>query len=319
MSETILNVKDLSIKFDIGLNIKKFTAVNNVSFELKKGQVLGIVGESGSGKTQIALSILGLNDKNATISGNIIYNNTNLLKLTEEQINKYRWNHIAITLQNAMSAFNPYLKIRDQLIETLVLHKGMSKDDAEKKAIEFLDIVKIPDAKNRILLYPHEFSGGMLQRIMIAMALMCNPKILIADEITSGVDVTTQVQILKLLNELQQNLEMSLIFITHDIGVLSQIANEVLVMYCGHIMEYTTVKKLINMPMHPYTKGLINSIPRLDRNVDRLEFIEGETPNKNILSGCPFCSRCKFAQSKCFTQQPNLKKIDDDHFISCFL
>ncbi|MDR2402148.1 MAG: ABC transporter ATP-binding protein, partial [Cytophagales bacterium] len=208
MAETILKIKDLAIKFDIGLNIKKFPAVNNVNFELKKGNVLGIVGESGAGKSQFALSILGLNDKNATVSGEIIYNNSNLLKLTEKQLNKYRWNHIAIILQNAMSSFNPYLKIRDQLTEPLILHKGKSKEDAEKKAIEFLDLVEIPDAKNRIWFYPHEFSGGMLQRIMIAMALICNPKILIADEITSGVDATTQVQILKLLHEIQKDSEM---------------------------------------------------------------------------------------------------------------
>lgn len=320
MAETILRVKDLYVKFDVGQNIKKFTAVSNVNFELQKGHVLGIVGESGSGKTQIALSILQLNDPNATISGGIIYNDTNLLRLSERQINKYRWNHISIILQNAMAAFNPYMTIRKQMIEPLVYHKGISKMDAEKKAIELLDLVKIPDAKNRILLYPNEFSGGMLQRIMIAMALMCNPKILIADEITSNVDVTTQVQILKLLHELQEDLDMSIIFIAHDIGVLSQIANEILVMYCGSIMEYTTAQKLVNDPAHPYTKGLINSIPRLDKNVDRLGFIEGETPSWDCMPlGCPFCTRCKFAYNKCFTQKPNLKKIDDDHFCSCFL
>lgn len=320
MAETILKVKDLSIKFDIGQNIKKFTAVSNVSFDLQRGEILGIVGESGSGKSQIALSILKLNDKNANLYGNIIYNDTNLLKLSERQINKYRGNHIAIILQNAMGAFNPYLTINDQMTETLLAHKNTSKAEAEKEAIELLDLVKIPDAKNRILLYPHEFSGGMLQRIMIAMALICKPKILIADEITSNVDVTTQVQILKLLHELQRDLDMSVIFITHDIGVLTQIANRVLVMYCGHIMEYTTVQNLINNPVHPYTKGLISSIPRLDKNIESLEFIEGETPNvDNMPIGCPFCSRCKFAQGRCFTQKPNLKKIDEDHFTSCFL
>lgn len=320
MAETILKVKDLSIKFDIGQNIKKFTAVSNVNFDLQRGEILGIVGESGSGKSQIALSILKLNDKNANLYGNIIYNDTNLLKLSERQISKYRGNHIAIILQNAMGAFNPYLTINDQMIETLLAHKNTSKAEAEKEAIELLDLVKIPDAKNRILLYPHEFSGGMLQRIMIAMALICKPKILIADEITSNVDVTTQVQILKILHELQRDLDMSVIFITHDIGVLTKIANRVLVMYCGHIMEYTTVQNLINNPVHPYTKGLISSIPRLNKNIESLEFIEGETPNvDNMPIGCPFCSRCKFAQSICFTQKPNLKKIDEDHFTSCFL
>lgn len=320
MEETILKVKDLSIKFDIGLNIKKFTAVRNVDFELKKGHVLGIVGESGSGKSQIALSILGLCDKNASVSGEIIYKNTNLLKLSETQLNKFRWNHIAIVLQNAMSTFNPYMTLRDQLIEPLVYHKGVSVQDAERKAIELLDLVKIPDVKNRILLYPHEFSGGMLQRAMIAMALICDPKILIADEITSGVDVTTQIQILKLLHEVQRNMGMSLIFISHDLGVLSKIANEVIVMYCGHIMEYTTMKNLIYNPVSPYTKGLINSIPQLDKNSERLEYIEGETPNvDNMPAGCPFCTRCKFALPKCFTQKPNLKNVEEEHSVSCFL
>lgn len=320
MEETILKVKDLSIKFDIGLNIKKFTAVRNVNFELKKGQVLGIVGESGAGKSQIALSILGLNDKNANVSGEIIYKNTNLVKLKENQMNKFRWNHISIVLQNAMSTFNPYMTIRDQLIEPLVYHKGMSVKDAERKAIELLDLVKIPDVKNRILLYPHEFSGGMLQRTMLAMALICDPQILIADEITSGVDVTTQVQILKLLHNLQKDMGMSLIFISHDIGVLSKIANEVIVMYCGQIMEQTTMEKLICNPVNPYTKGLINSIPQLDKNVDKLEYIEGETPNvNNMPAGCPFCTRCKFSRPKCFTQKPNLKNVEENHYVSCFL
>ncbi len=319
MEENILQVKDLMIKFNIGLNIKQFTAVSHLTFDLKKGNVLGIVGESGSGKTQVALSILGLNDKNAVLSGEIIYDKTNLLTLSEKKLNRYRWNHIAIIFQNAMSAFNPFLKIREQLIEPLVFHKGVSEKDAEKKALELLDIVKIPDAKNRIFLYPHELSGGMLQRIMIAMALMCNPKILIADEITSGLDVTTQIQVLKLLHDLKNELNMSLLFITHDIGVLAQIANEVLVMYCGHVMEYASTEKLINNPVHPYTQGLLKSIPNIDSRSDYLDFIEGETPNfETMPAGCPFSPRCPLAQQKCFTQQPNTKKHEDDHYSSCF-
>ena len=313
MAENILQVKDLTIKFNIGLNIKQFTAVSHLTFDLKKGNVLGIVGESGSGKTQVALSILGLNDKNAVLSGEILYDNTNLLTLREKKLNRYRWNHIAIIFQNAMSAFNPFLKIREQLIEPLVFHKGVSEKDAEKKALELLDIVKIPDAKNRIFLYPHEFSGGMLQRIMIAMALMCNPKILIADEITSGLDVTTQIQVLKLLHDLKNELNMSLLFITHDIGVLAQIANEVLVMYCGHVMEYASTEKLINNPVHPYTQGLLKSIPNIESRSDYLDFIEGETPNfETMPAGCPFSPRCPLAQKNVLTSNPtprSTKKI----------
>ena len=260
---------------------EKLQVLYDVNLELKKGEVLGIVGESGSGKSQTVLSIMKLFGNNAIYSGQILYNGVNLLNLNEKEINKYRGNEITMAFQDSMSALNPYLTIREQLIEPLIVHKHLSKDEAEKKAIQMLDIVRIKDAKGKINCYPHEFSGGMRQRVMIAMSLICHPKIFIADELTTALDVTTQNQILKFLKELQNEIGMSIIFITHDLRVLSQIADRVIVMYCGHIMEETKIEDLFNNYLHPYTKGLLDSIPNIDSNDKELKTIPGEIPQLN--------------------------------------
>ena len=254
---------------------EKLQVLYDVNLELKKGEVLGIVGESGSGKSQTVLSIMKLFGNNAIYSGQILYNGINLLNLNEKEINKYRGNEITMAFQDSMSALNPYLTIREQLIEPLIVHKHLSNDEAEKKAIQMLDIIRIKDAKRKINCYPHEFSGGMRQRVMIAMSLICHPKIFIADELTTALDVTTQNQVLKVLKELQNEIGMSIIFITHDLRVLSQIADRVIVMYCGHIMEETKIEDLFNNYLHPYTKGLLDSIPNIDNNDKELKTISG--------------------------------------------
>ena len=290
----------------------------NVNLELKKGEVLGIVGESGSGKSQTVLSIMKLFGNNAIYSGQILYNGVNLLNLNEEEINKYRGDEITMAFQDSMSALNPYLTIREQLIEPLIFHKHLSKDEAEKKAIQMLDIIRIKDAKEKINCYPHEFSGGMRQRVMIAMSLICHPKIFIADELTTALDATTQNQILKFLKELQNEIGMSIIFITHDLRVLSQIADRVIVMYCGHIMEETKIEDLFNNYLHPYTKGLLDSIPNIDSNDKALKTIPGEIPQlNNIPSGCPFSTRCKYICEKCYIEKPKIKQVGNNK-VACF-
>lgn len=297
---------------------EKLQVLYDVNLELKKGEVLGIVGESGSGKSQTVLSIMKLFGNNAIYSGQILYNGVNLLNLNEKEINKYRGNEITMAFQDSMSALNPYLTIREQLIEPLIVHKHLSKDEAEKKAIQMLDIVRIKDAKGKINCYPHEFSGGMRQRVMIAMSLICHPKIFIADELTTALDVTTQNQILKFLKELQNEIGMSIIFITHDLRVLSQIADRVIVMYCGHIMEETKIEDLFNNYLHPYTKGLLDSIPNIDSNDKELKTIPGEIPQlNNIPLGCPFSTRCKYTCEKCYNEKPKIQQVGNSK-VACF-
>ena len=297
---------------------EKLQVLYDVNLELKKGEVLGIVGESGSGKSQTVLSIMKLFGNNAIYSGQILYNGVNLLNLNEKEINKYRGNEITMAFQDSMSALNPYLTIREQLIEPLIVHKHLGKDEAEKKAIQMLDIVRIKDAKGKVNCYPHEFSGGMRQRVMIAMSLICHPKIFIADELTTALDVTTQNQILKFLKELQNEIGMSIIFITHDLRVLSQIADRVIVMYCGHIMEETKIEDLFKNYLHPYTKGLLDSIPNIDSNDKELKAIPGEIPQlNNIPSGCPFSTRCKYTCEKCYTEKPKIQQVGNNK-VACF-
>ena len=316
MNEIILSVKDLNLDFVV--DNKKVRILSNICFDVRKGSVVGIVGESGSGKTQTMMSILGLLPKNAIVSGEIFYNDIDLLKLSENKINEYRWNNISIAFQDSMTALNPYLTIKEQLIEPLLIHKHLGYDEAIRKALDMLDAVQISDAKKRINFYPHEFSGGMRQRVMIAMALICEPEILIADELTTALDVTVKAQIIKLLKELQEKLHMSILFITHDLGILSKIANEIIVMYCGHIMEHNTVNGIFNNPTHPYTNGLLASIPKLNDDVEELPFIPGELPRlDNIMEGCPFASRCLYATERCRNEKPT-QKITNNHVVSCF-
>ncbi|MBK2357008.1 ABC transporter ATP-binding protein [Francisella hispaniensis] len=310
MKDLALQIKDLNVSFktDDGM----FSAVKDISFDLKKGHTLGIVGESGSGKSQTVLSLMGLLAGNAVVSGQALFHDQNLINMPVKNLNKIRGDKISMIFQDPMTSLNPYLTIHKQLLEPLTIHKGMSHKDATKKVLEMLDAVQIPDAKNRLKLYPHEFSGGMRQRVVIAMALLCSPEILIADEPTTALDVTVQGQILQLLSNLQKEFHMSMLFITHDLGVVAEICHDVMVMYCGNIMEQGTVDNIFANTQHPYTKGLLNTMPSITRDVDILQTIPGETPNiHNMPKGCPFVTRCDFAIDICRDIKPELISYAD--------
>ena len=274
----ILDVKNLSVTFDTPDG--DVHAVKDVSFTLGEGKTLAIVGESGSGKSQSAFSILGLLPKNGHAGGSVRYMGTEILNLPEAEMNTFRANEIAMIFQDPMTSLNPYMRISKQLSEVLIHHKGMSKRDALAESIRMLDAVQIPDAANRVRMYPHEFSGGMRQRVMIAMSLLCGPKLLIADEPTTALDVTVQAEIMDLLIDLQEDFGMAIILITHDMGIVAGTCEDTLVMFGGNVMEYRPTIDLFENPQHPYTKGLLEAVPRLDVDVQTLstvsyDFLEG--------------------------------------------
>ncbi|MBY0379579.1 MAG: ATP-binding cassette domain-containing protein, partial [Burkholderiales bacterium] len=273
----ILEVKKLNVSFKTIDGVVK--AANDVSFTVECGEVLGIVGESGSGKSQTVLGVMGLLASNATITGSIKFMGQELVGLSYAALNKIRGNKLSIIFQDPMTSLNPYLTIKNQMTEVLVLHKGMTKKEATVEAIRMLDFVRISDAKGRIGLYPHEFSGGMRQRVMIAMSLLCRPELLIADEPTTALDVTVQAQILQILKDLQSEFKMSIIIITHDMGVVANICDRVNVMYAGRLMETGFIDNIFYDPKHPYTNALLQSIPSLEYKQDRLTTIPGEPPN----------------------------------------
>lgn len=297
------------------------SAVNDISFTMEKGETLGIVGESGSGKSQLVLSIMGLLATNGRVDGSARFQGQELIGLPAKEINKIRGNRMAMIFQDPMTCLNGYLTIARQMTEVLILHKGMSMADARQRSIEMLDAVHIPDARNRIGRYPHEFSGGMRQRVMIAMSLLCEPDLLIADEPTTALDVTVQAQIIDVMNELQSNMGMSIIMITHDLGVIAGISDNVLVMYAGRICEYAPVDDIFRDPQHPYTRGLLHSVPRLDGDTSRaLHAIPGNPPNmQHLPTGCAFHERCEFRREICITEQPPLKRINDQRQMACHL
>ncbi|KEO59908.1 oligopeptide/dipeptide ABC transporter ATP-binding protein [Thioclava indica] len=300
----LLDVKDLNVRF--ATQEGEVHAVNGVSFALEKGEALGIVGESGSGKSQLAFSILGLLAANGRASGSITFDGGEILNLPEAQLNKIRADRIAMVFQDPMTALNPYMRISDQMAETLMQHKGLSKRDAVAQAVEMLDAVKIPDAKNRVRLFPHEFSGGMRQRVMIAMALLCKPDVLIADEPTTALDVTVQAQIMDLLGDLRRELGMATVLITHDLGVVAGFCERAIVMYGGQVMEQSEIDPLFAQPTHPYTKGLLAALPRLDAD-STMTPIRGNPPNMTgAPTGCPFFPRCDFVKDICATTMPPL-------------
>ena len=296
-------------------------AVNDISFSMEKGETLGIVGESGSGKTQLVLSIMGLLATNGRAEGSARFKGQELIKLPAKELNKIRGNHMAMIFQDPMTCLNGYLTIARQMTEVLILHKGMSMADARKRSIEMLDAVHIPDAKSRIDRYPHEFSGGMRQRVMIAMALLCEPDLLIADEPTTALDVTVQAQIIEVMNELKAEMGMSIIMITHDLGVIAGISDNVLVMYAGRICEYAPVFDIFRDPQHPYTRGLLQSVPRLDSDGTQvLHAIPGNPPNMQQLpAGCAYQERCEFQREVCLQQRPTLKRVSDGRQKACHL
>ncbi|WP_199155450.1 oligopeptide/dipeptide ABC transporter ATP-binding protein [Chromobacterium sp. ASV23] len=302
---SILKVNNLGVQFQT--NDGMVNAVNGVSFELNKGQTLGIVGESGSGKSQTVLAMMGLLAKNGQASGEALFHGQNILTMSAAQLNKIRGDRISMIFQDPMTSLNPYLTVERQMTEVLELHKGMSRRDAKKRAIELLDAVRIPEAARRVDMYPHEFSGGMRQRVMIAMALLCEPEMLIADEPTTALDVTVQAQILTLLKDLQRDFGTSIIMITHDLGVVAGLCENVLVMYGGRAMEYGRADDIFYHPTHPYTIGLLGALPRLDHDGSDLVSIPGNPPNMaHMPKGCPFSERCVHASPRCAAELPQL-------------
>ena len=318
MEENLLSVRDLKTYFNTEKGLVK--AVDGVSFNLKKGETLGIVGESGSGKSILSMSIMGLVPKPpGQITGEILFKNQNLLDLKESQIRRIRGNNISMTFQEPMTSLNPVLTIGKQIMEVYKYHQKIPYKDAKEKTIEMLRLVGIPEPENRFNDYPHLFSGGMRQRVMIAMALACNPDLLIADEPTTALDVTIQAQILELMNELKHEFNTSLILISHDFGVVSKVADRILIMYAGKVVEYAKKEDVFSNPKHPYTEGLLSSIPNIKTPVDRLTTIPGTVPSPDDFPlGCVFHPRCKYAMQICKEQRPSLKEIEKDIHVSCW-
>ena len=317
----LLELKHLKTFFKTRRGIVK--AVNDVSYSVEAGKTLGVVGESGSGKSVSAMSILRLLDGNGYIeSGEILFNGVDLTKLDIEQMYKIRGNEISVIFQEPMTSLNPVFTIMRQMQEPFLIHQGLSKKEAEKRVIEMLSDVKIPNPEIVAKQYPHQLSGGMRQRVMIAMALACRPKLLIAVEPTTALDVTIQAQILKLMNDLKKERGTSILFITHDLGVINQMADDVAVMYCGQVVELSPAHILFAKPefSHPYTHDLMMSVPRLDTPVHvRLDAIPGAVPHPlDLPKGCKFAPRCKFATDRCRCEEPELVQISEHQQIRCF-
>ncbi|HVJ43679.1 MAG TPA: ABC transporter ATP-binding protein [Dongiaceae bacterium] len=322
-SETILSIRNLSIEFKLADGWK--TAVDRVDLDLRAGEIMGIVGESGSGKSQILLAAMGLTANNGRVSGSIRFQNQEMVGTSPAKLDRIRGSALSMIFQDPMTSLNPYLRVSDQLMEVLIAHQGLGKGAARQRAIDMLERVHIPDAARRIDLYPHEFSGGMRQRVMIAMALLCKPALLLADEPTTALDVTVQAQILELLVDLARDMGTTIAIVTHDLGVVSRLCDRVTVLYGGRVMESAAIDTLFEAPRHPYTVGLIASTPRLDTGMDEeLPTIPGQprlmgTP----MPGCPFEPRCSWREPRCCSEQPPLIAVRDSeqllqpHLVAC--
>lgn len=317
--EIILEVKNLKTSF--ATDSGEVRAVDGVSFKLPKGQTIGIVGESGSGKSITSLSILRLLASNGKIKeGEVLYKGQDLLKFSEEQMRKLRGNEISMIFQEPMTSLNPVYTVGQQIGEALMLHQNMSKKEAHIRSVELLKLVGIPSPDKRVKNYPFELSGGMRQRVMIAMSLACNPEILIADEPTTALDVTIQAQILELIKELQDRLGMSVVFITHDLGVVAETCDYVAVMYAGQVVEYSDVRSLFHYPKLPYTIGLLKSLPRHDIEQDKLEPIKGNVPSPHEMPiGCRFSPRCPAATDLCREKMPQLETDEKGNQVRCWI
>ena len=318
---SLLEVSDLRTHFFTQEGVVK--AVDGVSFELEAGETLALVGESGCGKSVSALSIMRLipDPPGKIISGEVLFEGENLLDLPDDDIRRVRGRHIAMVFQEPMTSLNPVLNVERQLTESLELHLGLTKSEARAEAVRRLEEVGIPDAPRRARQYPHQFSGGMRQRVMIAMALSCGPKIVIADEPTTALDVTIQAQILELMKNLTQERGVALIIITHNLGVVARYSDRVNVMYAGKIIERGSAKEVYYNPRHPYTIGLLNSVPRLDLpRKERLDPIEGQPPDLgNLGEGCSFMERCRYAEERCAQEAPPLAQVSDGHSSACWV
>jgi len=319
-NEEILEVKNLRTYFYTDEGVVK--AVDDVSFSLHKGEVIGIVGESGSGKSVANLSVMNLilSPPGKIVGGEVLFHGEDILKLKEKQLQKIRGAKISMIFQDPMTSLNPFLRISTQLIETIMLHQNLNRKQAREKAVEMLEMVGIPAAAERVDSYPHQFSGGMCQRVMIAMALSCNPEILIADEPTTALDVTIQAQILDLIKDLTQKLGTAVILITHSLGVVAGMCDNIYVMYAGRVVEFGTAEQIFETPRHPYTRGLIKSVPRLDRrNRDRLFSIPGQPPNViDLPPCCPFFPRCSEVTERCKNAYPEQVDFGGGHRAACW-
>jgi oligopeptide transport system ATP-binding protein len=314
----LLRVSDLEVGFDTPEGVVK--AVNGISFEVAEGETLAVVGESGSGKSQMVLSFMGLLAENGRVSGEALFRGTDLLKMKPRDLNGIRGRHIAMIFQDPMTSLNPFLTIEKQMAEVVMHHQGLGREEARSHAVEMLRAVRIPDPEERIKQYPHEYSGGMRQRVMIAIGLLCEPELLIADEPSTALDVTVQAQITELVSELRKQTHMALILITHDLAAVAEIADRIIVMYAGEVVETGTVDDIFYRPLHPYTRGLLASVPRLDRESDdELQAIPGNPPNLlELPDGCRFRDRCTEAMDQC-RQRPPLWVTDDGRTSRCFL
>ena len=320
MSKTLLNVRDLETKFFTQDGVVH--AVNGISYHVDEGETVAIVGESGSGKSVGVMSLIRLiaSPPGKIVNGSVVFDGQELMDLAEEDLRHIRGNRIAMIFQDPMTSLNPVLTIGRQITESLELHMSMNRSQSRERAIELLELVGIPAAANRLDDYPHQFSGGMRQRVMIAMGLSCNPQLLIADEPTTALDVTIQAQIIDLVDRLRKELGMAIIWITHDLGVVAGMAERVIVMYSGFIIEAATVNDLYAQPHHPYTLGLLRSIPRLDEaHRERLVPIDGLPPDLlDEPSHCPFAPRCEFVVEKCWQENPPLETVANDHLSACW-
>ena len=316
---SLLEVKNLKTVFRTYAG--EVSAINDIAFSVGYGEAIGIVGESGSGKSVTMLSVMGLLADNGKVShGEITFDGKNLLKLSDREMQKLRGNEIGMIFQDPMTSLNPVFTIGNQLMEAILRHNKISRSEAKAKAINVLNLVGIPNPEKRLKQYPHEFSGGMRQRVMIAMSLSCEPKLLIADEPTTALDVTIQAQILELMKDLKNKINMAIILITHDLGLVADICERVMVMYGGTIVEKGTVHDIFYRPKHPYTEGLLKCIPRLNMEKERLNPIEGSPPDMiHAPKGCPFVARCEKAMEICLNDKPQYKEDNTGHGAACWL